>query len=87
MLGVGNMIPDEDEMRGGQNDWTVIGYQYNNATNIIQTKVRRKLTTADSFDYVFDRQDLKIAYAFGNNTEGKLRYHRANRGVVTLELS
>jgi hypothetical protein len=30
---------------------------------------------------------MRVAYAFGNFTSGRLLYHKANRGVVLLELS
>jgi len=29
MYGVGNMIPDLDTMRGGTDDWNILGYNYN----------------------------------------------------------
>ena len=68
MYGVGNVVPNYDRMYGGQNDWILLGYNYNNQSNIITAKAQRKLNTNDPKDYLFNKTNLLVSYAFGNNT-------------------
>lgn len=79
------MVPDLDTMRGGTNDWVLVGYGYDASTNLIRAKARRLLNTADPNDIVFSMVDMNVSYAFGNSTG--LAYHQANRGVLLLPLS
>ncbi len=67
-------------MLRGTNDWILLGYSFEN--NKIMAKVKRLMNTNDPYDYVFDKSNLRVAYAFGNGTG--YTYHGANRGVLTI---
>lgn len=85
MYGVGNMVPDLDTMRGGNSDWQLLGYSYDQG--LLRVKVQRLMDTGDEWDIVFNHSDMKVSYAFANTTDGGLGYHKTNRGVLLLELS
>ena len=69
------MVPDLDTMRGGTSDWLLVGYSYTSSSNMIKAKARRLLNTGDINDEIFNKVDMRVSYAFANNTGGVLSYH------------
>ena len=45
-----------------------LGYNYNNQSSIITAKSQRKLNTKHPNDYLLNKTNLLVSYAFGNNT-------------------